>query len=189
MVALLDGRDADAERALTPPPGVIERLVLFGSVQALLLCVEAQRRQGKMDAAAGLLTRWFDSLDAGAPVGGSLVVGPQVLTALAAAPWGNRLEPSRQERLCALADRARSLRKDHVVVAIPAGDAPHLPAGLTEREAEVLDLIAQGQSNKLIARSLDLSPFTVKRHVANILNKTATTSRTEVAAWWVAQRD
>ena len=64
-----------------------------------------------------------------------------------------------------------------------------MPAGLTEREAEVLNLLTQGQSNKLIESSLDLSPFTVKRHVANILNKTATTSRTEVAAWWVARRD
>jgi LuxR family transcriptional regulator, maltose regulon positive regulatory protein len=189
MVALLDGRDADAERALMPPPGVIERLVLFGSVQALLLCAEAQRRQGKLDAAAALLTRWFDSLDAGALEGGGLLAGPQVLTALAGAPWGHRLESSRQDRLRALADLAHSLREVHTVVAVPANDASHLPAGLTEREAEVLDLLAQGQSNKLIARSLDLSPFTVKRHVANILNKTTTTSRTEVAAWWVARGD
>lgn len=73
--------------------------------------------------------------------------------------------------------------------AAPDADLPaRRPAGLTKREAEVLALVATGQSNKQIARSLELSPYTVKRHVANFLNKTATASRTEVAAWWVAQR-
>lgn len=187
MVALLDGREADAEQSLTPPPGVIERLVLFGGVLPMLLCVEAQRRQGRLDAAAALLTRWFDSLDAGAPAGGGLLAGPQVLAALADAPWRHRLEPARQERLRALAVLARSLQGGQEVAA-QADGAPRLPGGLTEREGQVLNLLTQGQSNKLIARALDLSPFTVKRHVANILNKTATTSRTEVAAWWVAQR-
>jgi LuxR family transcriptional regulator, maltose regulon positive regulatory protein len=187
MVALLDGRDAEAERCLVPQPGVIERLVVFGGAQPLLLCVDAQRRQGKLDAAAALLTRWFDSLDAGAPAGGGLLAGPQVLSALAAASWGKRLPIARQERLRALAQQATALHAGHA--GTPAADGPpRLPAGLTEREVEVLELLAQGQSNKLIARALDLSPFTVKRHVANILDKTATASRTEVAAWWVAQR-
>lgn len=63
-----------------------------------------------------------------------------------------------------------------------------MPAGLSGPEADVQNLLTQGQSHKLIARALDLSPFTVKRHVANILNKTATRSPTEVAAWWVARR-
>jgi LuxR family transcriptional regulator, maltose regulon positive regulatory protein len=187
MVALLDGQYFEAEQALMPQPGVIERFVVFGGAQPLLLCVEAQRRQGKLDDAANLLTRWFDSLDAGAPVGGAFLAGPAVLAELASTPWGKRLPPARQDRLRALAAQAQALREG-TSVSIASGQALRLPAGLTEREAEVLNLLAQGQSNKLIARSLDLSPFTVKRHVANILNKTATTSRTEVAAWWVAER-
>jgi LuxR family transcriptional regulator, maltose regulon positive regulatory protein len=47
----------------------------------------------------------------------------------------------------------------------------------------VLDLIAAGASNKHIARALELSPHTVKRHVANILDKLAVDSRGQAAAW------
>ncbi|WP_298436863.1 LuxR C-terminal-related transcriptional regulator [Ottowia sp.] len=55
---------------------------------------------------------------------------------------------------------------------------------LSAREREVLALLAEGQSNKLIARALDLSVHTVKRHVANILTKLALDSRTQAAAYW-----
>jgi LuxR family maltose regulon positive regulatory protein len=47
---------------------------------------------------------------------------------------------------------------------------------------EVLAHIAAGDSNKLIARYLDLSPHTVKRHVANILGKLGAASRGQAAA-------
>lgn len=55
--------------------------------------------------------------------------------------------------------------------------------GLSERELQVLELVAQGRSNKLIARELGLSPHTVKRHMARIFNKTGQSSRGQVAAW------
>jgi LuxR family maltose regulon positive regulatory protein len=48
----------------------------------------------------------------------------------------------------------------------------------------VLQCIAAGDSNKQIARALDLSPHTVKRHVANILAKLDLSSRGQAAAWW-----
>jgi LuxR family maltose regulon positive regulatory protein len=53
---------------------------------------------------------------------------------------------------------------------------------LSAREMEVLAHIAAGDSNKLIARYLDLSPHTVKRHVANILGKLGVASRGQAAA-------
>jgi LuxR family maltose regulon positive regulatory protein len=55
---------------------------------------------------------------------------------------------------------------------------------LSAREREVLALMAEGQSNKLIARGLGLSLHTVKRHVANILTKLALDSRIQAAAYW-----
>ncbi|MBP6900509.1 MAG: AAA family ATPase [Burkholderiaceae bacterium] len=58
---------------------------------------------------------------------------------------------------------------------------------LSPREREVLERIAAGDSNKLIARAFDLSPHTVKRHVANVLAKLGLTSRGQAAAWWFAQ--
>jgi NarL family two-component system response regulator LiaR len=52
---------------------------------------------------------------------------------------------------------------------------------LTEREKEVLHLMAQGLSNKAIAKVLYLSPGTVKVHVSNILGKLGVSSRTEAS--------
>ena len=56
-------------------------------------------------------------------------------------------------------------------------------AALSQRDREVLQRIAAGDSNKMIARALDLSPRTVKRHVANILDKLGARSRSQAAAW------
>ena len=67
--------------------------------------------------------------------------------------------------------------------------SPRFDGTLTEREHQVLAQIAAGDSNKLIARALELSPHTVKRHVANILDKLNLSSRVQAAAWYVAQRD
>lgn len=60
-------------------------------------------------------------------------------------------------------------------------------ASLTAREAEVLKLIAQGLSNKLIARALDISDGTVKVHVKHMLKKLGLRSRVEAAVWMVNQ--
>lgn len=54
---------------------------------------------------------------------------------------------------------------------------------LTEREAQILRLIASGLSNKLIARELDISDGTVKVHVKNLLRKLGLRSRLEAAVW------
>ncbi|WEH42539.1 response regulator transcription factor [Streptomyces sp. NBC_01218] len=56
---------------------------------------------------------------------------------------------------------------------------------LTEREREVLNLIADGRSNREIARALVLSEKTVKTHVSNILMKLDLADRTQAALWAV----
>ncbi|GAA3036611.1 response regulator [Streptomyces glomeratus] len=56
---------------------------------------------------------------------------------------------------------------------------------LTEREREVLALIADGRSNREIARALVLSEKTVKTHVSNILMKLDLSDRTQAALWAV----
>jgi DNA-binding NarL/FixJ family response regulator len=53
---------------------------------------------------------------------------------------------------------------------------------LSDREREVLDLIAEGLSNKLIAHRLNISEHTVKTHVAAILAKFGAGSRTEAVS-------
>ena len=54
---------------------------------------------------------------------------------------------------------------------------------LSEREAEVLGLIARGLSNKEIGEQLSISPNTVKAHLRNILEKLQLSSRVEAATW------
>lgn len=58
-------------------------------------------------------------------------------------------------------------------------------AGLTAREQQILKLIAQGLSNKMIARKLDITEGTVKVHVKHMLKKLNLRSRVEVAVWAV----
>jgi DNA-binding NarL/FixJ family response regulator len=58
-----------------------------------------------------------------------------------------------------------------------------LPADLTEREAEVLRLVARGKSNKEVARALSVTERTVEFHVSNVLSKLNLVSRVEAAVW------
>ena len=59
---------------------------------------------------------------------------------------------------------------------------------LTNREYEILTLIAKGMSNKVIARELDISDGTVKVHVKHLLKKLGLRSRVEAAVWMVNQQ-
>jgi two-component system, NarL family, nitrate/nitrite response regulator NarL len=61
-----------------------------------------------------------------------------------------------------------------------AQTAQGAPAALTPREAEVLGLLAEGLSNKQIARRLELSEHTVKFHLSALLGKFGATTRTEL---------
>jgi DNA-binding NarL/FixJ family response regulator len=63
--------------------------------------------------------------------------------------------------------------------------APESPETLTERETEVLRLLAKGQSNKEIAQGLVIGEKTVKTHVSNILAKLGVPSRTQAALYAV----
>jgi len=61
-------------------------------------------------------------------------------------------------------------------------------AGLTEQERRILEQIAQGRSNKVIARELGIAEGTVKVHVKHLLRKLNLRSRLEAAVWAVDRR-
>ena len=92
-----------------------------------------------------------------------------------------------------LADRLASLLADvpglRLVAAGESADAtlvaaerPATDAGLTAREAEVLALLAEGASNKTIARRLGISVHTAKFHVGSLIDKLDATGRTDAVA-------
>ena len=75
-----------------------------------------------------------------------------------------------------LGERAGALRP-------AASPAPTWPAGLTDREVEVLRLIAAGRSNRAIAQALFISPNTVLHHVSSIFAKLGVANRAAAAAY------
>lgn len=68
-----------------------------------------------------------------------------------------------------------------------AGEVPH-PAGLSQREAQVLRLVAAGKCNREIARELFVSPNTIANHVRSILSKTHSANRAGAAAFAIRNR-
>ena len=84
---------------------------------------------------------------------------------------------------------AMTVKLAHLLHAGPkASGRSELLATLTEREREILEHLARGESNKTIARALDISHDTVKLHVRHILAKLNLSSRVEAAVFAVEAR-
>ena len=66
-----------------------------------------------------------------------------------------------------------------VAPAFERNDAAIRSLGLTERELTMLERLAAGDANKEIARALDISPNTVKTHIANLFQKLEVQRRTQ----------
>ncbi len=80
----------------------------------------------------------------------------------------------------------RALSHRGTLEALPA-KVPAYPAGLSEREVEVLRLVAQGKTNREIADELVLSQRTVQRHIANIYAKIDVRNRAEATTFALAE--
>ncbi|MGH2560232.1 MAG: ATP-binding protein [Thermomicrobiales bacterium] len=63
--------------------------------------------------------------------------------------------------------------------------AKERPAGLTDREVDVVRLVARGYSDRQISEELYVSPRTVNAHIRNMLGKTLCSNRTELSVWAV----
>ena len=98
-------------------------------------------------------------------------------------------EPALADRLAAMLAAVPGVRlvlageaADAVLVAARALAQPGEDAALTPRELEVLALMAEGASNKMIARRLGISVHTAKFHVGQVLDKLDATGRTDAVA-------
>jgi non-specific serine/threonine protein kinase len=137
----------------------------------LLGAIDAMRRQ--MDASAELIGgRNHDLLVAAlrARLGSDAFI----------AAWesGKALPPDEAVRLAIAADREAAMIP---LVALPVGE-------LSPRQTEVVNLIAQGLSNKKIAEALFISERTADTHVEHILRKLGLHSRAQIAAWETERR-
>jgi DNA-binding CsgD family transcriptional regulator len=97
-------------------------------------------------------------------------------------------EPELADRLTALLADVPGLRlaapgePADAALVIPGEPEPGPDVGLTPRELDVLALIAEGASNKAIARRLAISIHTVKFHIASLLDKLDAQGRAEAVA-------
>lgn len=66
--------------------------------------------------------------------------------------------------------------------AVPGNSAAQAALGITDRELAVLQALAEGRSNKELARALSISPNTVKTHAARLYEKLGARRRTEAIA-------
>ena len=78
-----------------------------------------------------------------------------------------------------LTDRVLDLQE----LAVPAGPSPTYPDGLTNREVEILRLVASGSTNREIALELVLSARTVERHITNIYGKIGARRRADATGY------
>ena len=113
----------------------------------------------------------------------SVLEDASVVGAVRAGAIGYLLKDTQADALCQAIKSAAAgqvqLTPKAAARLMQAVSAPESPVDLTERETEVLRLLAQGQSNKQIAHSLHISEKTVKTHVSNILSKLGVQSRTQ----------
>ncbi len=117
----------------------------------------------------------------------SVLEDASVVGAVRAGAIGYLLKDTQADELCYAIKSAAAgevqLTPRAAARLMQAVSTPESPVDLTERETEVLRLMARGQSNKQIARSLHISEKTVKTHVSNILSKLGVQSRTQATLY------
>lgn len=113
----------------------------------------------------------------------SVLEDASVVGAIRAGAIGYLLKDTNAEELRravkAAAEGQVQLSPDAAVRLMREVRAPDAPEALTDRETDVLRLLAEGQSNKEIARNLSIGEKTVKTHVSSILAKLNVQSRTQ----------
>ncbi len=117
----------------------------------------------------------------------SVLEDAAVFNAMRAGATGYLLKDTEAEELCRAIKAAAAgqvqLSPQAAARLLREVPAPDSPEQLTDRETDVLRLLAQGLANKQIARELSIGEKTVKTHVSNILSKLGVVSRTQAALY------
>jgi LuxR family transcriptional regulator, maltose regulon positive regulatory protein len=186
-LALAQGDEADAAAALRAAlDGIRERgyamSARFTGEAVLRLLAASDLAHGLDAAQAGTLSEVIALI--GRPA--AAAAAPTAKTPTLAAPLAGAVSPAAESVTTTASANFDGATAGAAAFAGANSTASVWMAGalepLSTREMEVLAHIAAGDSNKLIARYLDLSPHTVKRHVANILGKLGAASRGQAAA-------
>jgi len=108
----------------------------------------------------------------------------RILAALDAGAVGYLLKDADPDELArAIRAAARGEAPLHPLAARELLDRHRAGPQLTDRESEILALVAQGLPNKLIARRLAISERTVKGHLTRVFERIGVTDRTQAALW------
>lgn len=117
----------------------------------------------------------------------SVLEDASVVGAVKAGAIGYLLKDTQADELCRAIKAAAAgqvqLSPEAAARLVREVRAPESPEALTERETDVLRLLAQGKANKEIAAALTIGEKTVKTHVSNILMKLGVQSRTQAALY------
>ena len=117
----------------------------------------------------------------------SVLEDASVVGAVRAGAIGYLLKDTQADALCQAIKAAAAgqvqLTPRAAARLMQAVSIPQSPEALTERETDVLRLLAQGYSNKQIARSLNNTEKTIKTHVSRILSKLGVQSRTQATLY------
>ena len=180
LVATFDGVELvgaaeNGEEAVALCVEQVPDVVLMDLEMPVLDGIEATRRivESQPAAAVVVLTSFSDR--------------EQILRALDAGAVGYLLkdaEPAELERAVRAAARGEAPLDPRAGRALLQDRAAGSPLdGLSEREREVLAMVARGLPNKLIARELGISEKTVKAHLTRVFQQIGVTDRTQAALW------
>lgn len=113
---------------------------------------------------------------------------PRITSALAAGAIGYQLKDATPAEIeSAIRAAARGEAPLAPKVALTLVRVPEPGVLLTEREQEILGLVAAGMPNKSIGRRLGIAEATVKAHLTSIFRATGTQNRTQAARWFERQ--
>jgi len=170
----LVGAAADGEQAVALAAKLSPNVILIDLSMPRLDGIEATKRilAADTDAHVVVLTAFSDR--------------ERILGALDAGALGYLLKDAAPEELLGAiraAARGEAPLAPKAASELLAARAGQREAELTEREREVLALVAEGLPNKLIAQRLEISEKTVKAHLTRVFERIGVTDRTQAALW------